>query len=143
MLDSLICSRFLLPARGKFSFVSIAGPFSATVVDSSGASLGTATASAAGTEVVVAISGVADNKRAKITVTGSNGMVIGTVSVGFLIGDINDSGSVNSADINGVKFRAGQVVDATNFKYDLNASGAIESSDISAVKARSGLVLPN
>ncbi len=127
-----------------FQFTAaIPGPFSATVLDSGGNSLGSATASAVGTEVIVSLSGVADNKRAKITVTGNGGIVVGTVSVGFLIGDINDSGGVNSADINGVKARSGQSVDVTNFKYDLNVSGAIQSSDISMVKARSGLVLPN
>ena len=63
--------------------------------------------------------------------------------LGFLVGDINNSGSVNSSDISGVQARSDQSVDATNFKYDVNVSGAINSSDISAVKARSGLVLPN
>ena len=97
-----------------------------------------------GSEVIVTLSGVADNRRAKITViNNSNGMVIGTVSMGFLIGDGNSSGSVNSSDISAVKFRSGQVTDATNFRFDLDTSGAIGSSDISMVKARSGWMLPN
>ena len=70
-------------------------------------------------------------------------MVIGTVSMGFLIGDVNSSGSVNSSDITAVKARSGQVTDATNFRFDLDASGAVGSSDISMVKARSGWMLPN
>ena len=123
---------------------SVSGPFTSTVTDSSGASLGTATASTVGSEVIVDLSGVADNRRAKITViNNSNGMVIGTVSMGFLIGDGNSSGSVNSSDISAVKFRSGQVTDATNFRFDLDTSGAIGSSDISMVKARSGWILPN
>ena len=65
-----------------------------------------------------------------------------SVSLGFLVGDVNNSRSVNSSDISSVKARSGQTTDATNFKFDVNSSGAINSSDISAVKARSGLVLP-
>jgi hypothetical protein len=125
----------------------IAGPFTATVVNSSGTSIGTsigtATASAVGNEVIVAISGVPENQRAKVTVTASNGMVVGTVSMGFLIGDSNDSGSVDSSDISAVKFRSGQTVNGSNFKYDPNLDGGINASDVSWVKARSGWVLPN
>lgn len=121
----------------------IPGPFTATVLDSSGNSLSITNATAFGTEIIVAITGVAENQRAKITLTGSGGVLVGTVSMGFLIGDINGTGSVNSSDVVGVKARSGQLTDSSNFKYDLNTSGAINSSDISAVKARSGLVLPN
>ncbi|MEO8384648.1 MAG: S8 family serine peptidase [Betaproteobacteria bacterium] len=121
----------------------ITGTLSATVVDSAGASLGSATASASGNEVIVSLSGVADNKRAKITVTGTDGIVIGTVSMGFLVGDVNNTRSVNASDISAVQARSGQTVDASNFIYDVNISGAVSSSDITAVKARSGLVLPN
>ena len=97
-----------------------------------------------GSEVIVDLSGVADNRRAKITViNNSNGMVIDTISMGFLIGDGNSSGSVNSSDIIAVNARSGQVTDATNFRFDLDASGAIGSTDISMVKARSGWILPN
>ena len=70
-------------------------------------------------------------------------MVIGSLSMGFLIGDGNSSGSVTSSDINAVKARSGQVADASNFRFDLDTSGAIGSTDISMVKARSGLMLPN
>ena len=62
--------------------------------------------------------------------------------MGFLVGDVNNTRSVNSSDISAVKARSGQTTSALNFMFDVNASGAINSSDISAVKARSGLVLP-
>ena len=74
--------------------------------------------------------------------TGINGSFDTTVSLGFLVGDVNGSRAVNSSDISGVKARSGQAVDANNFRFDVNATGVINSSDISAVKARSGLVLP-
>jgi hypothetical protein len=54
------------------------------------------------------------------------------------VGDVNNSRSVNSSDINAIKTRSGQVVDTSNFKFDLNASGGINTTDINAAKTRSG-----
>ena len=68
-------------------------------------------------------------------------MQIFSVSLGFLIGDVNNTRSVNSSDISGVKARSGQGTTIGNFRFDVNATGAINSSDISAVKARSGVTL--
>ena len=115
-----------------------------TVVDGTGASVG-ASAFAPGNDatVTVTIPSLADNKRATLTLTGVNGSVNPSpVSMGFLVGDVNNTRSVNSSDISGVKARSGQTTNSANFKFDVNASGAVNSSDISAVKARSGLVLP-
>lgn len=104
--------------------------------------VGTASFAITGNDVLVTLTGLPDNQR--LTVALSNVNVAGanaSASMGFLQGDVNNSGSVNSSDISGVKSRAGQTADATNFKFDVNASGAINSSDISSVKARSGLTL--
>ena len=104
--------------------------------------VGTASFAITGNDVLVTLTGLSDNQR--LTVALSNVNVAGanaSASMGFLQGDVNNSGSVNSSDISGVKSRAGQTADATNFKFDVNASGAINSSDISSVKARSGLTL--
>ena len=86
---------------------------------------------------------------ARVTVTlngagGPSGLVSTTpsTSMGFLVGDVNNSRSVNASDISGVKARSGQVTTSLNFKFDVNASRAVNSADISAVKARSGLLLP-
>ena len=65
-----------------------------------------------------------------------------TAAVGFLVGDVNASRSVNATDISGVKARSGQITDSGNFRFDLNASGGINATDISAAKARAGLVMP-
>ena len=91
------------------------------------------------------LTGIADNRRVGITLNGVTGPVDSTdatASIGFLVGDINNTRSVNSSDISGVKARSGQITTGTNFKFDVNASGAVNSSDLSAVKARSGLTLP-
>ena len=126
-----------------FQFTSpITATGTATAVNGSGAPLSISSAIASGNDVLVTLTGVADNSRATVSLAGVNGILNSSVSLGFLIGDVNNSRSVNSSDISSVKARSGQTTDVTNFKFDLNVSGAINSSDISAVKARSGLVLP-
>lgn len=113
-----------------------------TSVGSVSTTAGSATSLMTGNDVVVTLTGVAGNSRAMLTLNGVNGAGPFTASLGFLVGDVNNTRSVNASDISGVKARSGQVVDAANFKFDLNVTGSINASDISAVKARSGLALP-
>ncbi len=110
----------------------------ATAIDSGALAVGTVATALAGNELTVNLTGVPQNQRLTVSVTGVNGVLDASASLGFLVGDVNNTRSVNSSDISGVKVRSGQATDATNFKFDLNASGAINSTDISAVKARSG-----
>jgi VCBS repeat-containing protein len=115
----------------------------ATAVDAASNPVGTATPVASGNDVVVTLAGIPDNSRATVTLTNVNDTGLNTsVSIGFLVGDVNNSRSVTATDILQVKGRSGQATDATNFRFDLNASGSITASDILAVKGRSGLVLP-
>ena len=117
---------------------------SVTMTDSASNAVGSAsTALGAFGEVVVTATGVADNKRVTITLGNINGIAAlnASVSVGFLVGDVNNTRSVNASDISGIKSRSGLATDASNFRFDINASGAINASDISTVKARSGLTL--
>lgn len=96
-----------------------------------------------GNEVVVTLTGVPDNSRTTITLSNINGLGSHVaVGMGFLVGDINNTLSVNASDISGMKARLNQNANAGNFKFDVNTSGVITATDISAVKARSGLVLP-
>lgn len=115
--------------------VSTAGNVSVTT--------GAATATFFGNEVLVNLTNVPETQRVTITLTNVNGSVNPSpVSLGFLVGDVNNTRSVNASDISGVKARSGQTATGANFKFDVNTSGAVNFSDISAVKARSGLVLP-
>ncbi len=112
-----------------------------TAVDESTASVA-ATATPNANEVVVTLPMLTDNKRVTVSLPMVNGVTINkSVSVGFLLGDVNDSRSVNSSDISSVKARSGQPTTAANFRFDVNASGAINSSDISASKSRAGASL--
>jgi len=115
----------------------------ASMVDALAAPVGTATPALSGNNVVVTLTGVPDNQRVTVSLTNvNNAGVNASASMGFLVGDLNNSRSVTATDILQVKGRSGQVTDAANFKFDLNGSGSITASDILAVKGRSGLVLP-
>jgi hypothetical protein len=123
--------------------VPIAAAGTAAATDENGTPVGTVSAAAAGNEVVVTLAGVPDNKRVTVHLSNVNGAGVDVfASLGFLVGDVNNSRSVTATDILQVKGRSGQVTNATNFTFDLNASGSITASDILAVKGRSGLVLP-
>ena len=96
-----------------------------------------------GNEVVVTLTGVPDNSRPTITLSNINGSGANVAAaIGFLIGDVNNTLSVNASDISGMKARLNQNANPGNFKFDVNTSGVINATDLSAVKARSGLVLP-
>lgn len=99
--------------------------------------------SSAGNDVIITVTGIPDNRRAKFTLTNVNaGGLTFSTSVGFLIGDINNSRSVTGTDVGVVRGRSGQVVTAANFKSDLNSSGTLTGTDVSVVRPRSGLVIP-
>ena len=109
------------------------------------ATIGSVSVSATGSnDVIVTLTGVPDNQRATISLTTLNGNASAnaSVSLGFLVGDMNNTQRVNASDISAVKARASGTLTLQNFKYDLTTSGAINAQDTSAVKARSGLVIP-
>jgi alpha-tubulin suppressor-like RCC1 family protein len=122
---------------------TITAPGTATAVNDSGATLPVSTPIiVAGNSLSVTLSGIADNSRATISLTFVNGIVVPfSVSLGFLIGDVNNSRAVDAIDISSVKARSGQITDSTNFAYDLNSNGAVSAADILTVKARAGAVL--
>lgn len=114
-----------------------------TATGTASSSLGSATAAIAGNDVLVTLTGIPDKSRATVSLTNvNNAGVNASASMGFLIGDVNSTRSVDPSDISEVKKRSGQGASAANSRFDLNATGAVNSSDIAAVKARSGFVLP-
>lgn len=94
-----------------------------------------------GDTVEVTLTGIPDNQRVTISLTGVNGIVPATVTMGFLVGDVSSSGLVSAADIAAVKARAGPV-NTTNARYDIVTSGTINAASATAAKSRSGLKLP-
>ncbi len=97
-----------------------------------------------GSTVEVSISGLADNRRIGVALFNVNGTgLIAKAYLGFLVGDVTQSKSVNAADIAAIKSRIGQPISTgNNYLFDVNLSGAISGADASQAKARSGLVIP-
>lgn len=91
-----------------------------------------------GNLIAVKLASLPDNRRVTISLTGINGISSASASMGFLLGDVNQSSAINATDVSAVKAFSGQVPDATNFRYDVNASGTINTADIAAIKARLG-----
>jgi hypothetical protein len=111
--------------------------------DAALAVVGVASASFAGNELIVTLTGVPDNQRVTVSATGVNGALNVSASVGFLVGDVNKSLAVNASDISAVRARVTATpVTGVNYLYDLTTNGVINSGDISAVKARAGMKLP-
>lgn len=121
---------------------TVTTPGSVAVTDTVGAPVG-ASVAASGNEVTVTLTSLPDRQRARFTLTNINGEGLNaSASVGFLIGDFNNSRTVEPADVSAVKARSGQNTDGSNYKFDLNASGTVNSTDIATVKARVNLTLP-
>ena len=127
-----------------FSFnIPVTSIGTVTSLDATSTAIGSVSPVISGNNVIVTLTGIPDNRRAKITVPGVNGTgLVPSASIGFLIGDQNNSRSITGTDIGVVRGRSGQAVTATNFRSDLNASGTLTGTDVSIVRPRSGLVLP-
>ena len=98
---------------------------------------GFAGAAFSGNDVIVTVTGIDDGRRATVSLVNVNAAgVDATVSLGFLVGDVNHSRAVSPIDTGAVKARAGQVANTSNFFYDLNLSGGVTGADVAAVKAR-------
>lgn len=117
-------------------------PGTVTAVDGGGMTIPTGSpTSVPGNGIAVNLIGILDNSRATIALTGVNGNVNASTSIGFLVGDVNNTRNIDSIDVSAVKARSGQITDSTNFNFDVNTTGVISVSDILTVKARTGSVL--
>ncbi|MDQ6765485.1 MAG: dockerin type I domain-containing protein [Verrucomicrobiota bacterium] len=117
----------------------------ATVTAGSGSVVGTPTVN--GTSLTVDLTGVTNAQNVTVTLsnvtdTASQVLPSTSVTVGFLVGDTNGDGIVNSGDSLQTRNRAGQVTSATNFRSDVNEDGFVNSGDSTIVRARSGTALP-
>ena len=95
-----------------------------------------------GNDLVITLTGIADNIRVTVSATGVNGVLNVSRAVGFLVGDVNGNRAINAADLSAVKARASPTVNDGNYLFDLNLSGTIDSADLAVAKAHSGWVLP-
>jgi YVTN family beta-propeller protein len=123
-----------------FKFNGLINAFSKVSAKDSNDNALTATAAVTGNsnEVVVTLPLVPDKRRVKVTLTNVNGVLTTSASIGFLVGNVSNSLTVNAADITSLKSRSGQATDSINFRFDVNTSGVIGAGDIGAAKARVG-----
>lgn len=123
---------------------AVATPGTVAVFDDANNSLAGASASLlpGNQSVAVTLPTVPDRSRVRVTLNnvGGTGLNV-SAAIGFLLGDVSGATAVSAGSTSAVKARAGQVVDAGNFRYDINLSGSVSAADIAAVKSRSGTVL--
>lgn len=116
-----------------------------TVVNSQNQVVGTATSILNGPdvkEVTVNVTGIPNQLRAKVVISGLNGgAASASASLGFLVGDVDGSGLVNSADTLLINNLVDQPINEVNFKHDLDLSASITSGDSSNARARQTLDL--
>jgi hypothetical protein len=111
-------------------------------LDSASNPIGSCSAAAAGNDVEVTLTGIPDNRRVTVSLTNVNGVGLGaSISVGFLMGDVDGSRGVTSADLLALKGKSAQAVNSSNYRMDVNLTGGITATDALAVKGRSGQVL--
>ncbi len=115
---------------------------SVTVIDAAAQPIGQAYPAISGNTITVTLTGIPDNKRVTVQLSGINGFGNASVSMGFLVGDVNGSGKVNAADIGAIKSRNGAMTNSLNYVLDLNQSGTIDGADVTMAKARAGWVIP-
>ena len=131
---------------------SLVFTFTNSIVSGS-ASVTTGTGSVSGGSVVagntmtVNLTGVTDAQLVGVTlsnVTDTFAQVLPStlVSAKILLGDVNESSSVNATDIGQTKSQTGTTTGIGNFRTDVNVSGSINSGDIGQVKANSGHSVP-
>jgi uncharacterized protein (TIGR02597 family) len=91
-----------------------------------------------GNHVTVNLSNVSNPQRLTLKLLGVSDGVIANdflVTMGFLSGDVNANGVVESSDVSAVQGHTRQRVSNSTFIYDVNCNGSIESSDVSTVQA--------
>ena len=123
--------------------VPITASGTAQAIDASALPIGFATTAASGNDVVVTLTSIADNQRITVTLSDVNAPGFSrAISLGFLVGDVNGTKTVNASDISALKARTTQSLNLSNFQFDLNASGLVDGADITAAKLRSGRSIP-
>jgi len=111
-----------------------------TAIDSSGAAIDVKV-QYSGTDILVTLPSLANNRRVMIALAGINATSSAAVAMGFLLGDTSNSRAVNAADLAETKAWSGHAANASNFRHDLHASGTVNAADIAVVKARMGSIL--
>ena len=96
-------------------------------------------------EVTVKLKNVSNAQTINVSLLGvTAGSAATNISVpmGVLLGDVNQTGTVDGNDVSAVQGSTRQPVNNTNFRRDVNVSGLIDGNDVSAVQSRTRTRLP-
>jgi poly(3-hydroxybutyrate) depolymerase len=96
-------------------------------------------------EVTLPLTGVSDATRLGLSIVvqvGGVTMPAQALAIGFLRGDVMESGKVDATDLSAIKALSRYPVDANTFRFDVNLSGKMNAADILMVKANLARVLP-
>ncbi len=97
-------------------------------------------------QVTVALTGVNTAQHLTVGLTNvvSGGSTLTGLSVPMdvLVGDVNGSGNVDSADVTVVQRQNNKAVNASNFRTDVNASGNVDSADVTITQRQNQKRLP-
>ena len=129
---------------------SIAAPNKPVVGGNAAITAGTGSAGAPtfnGNDMVIPLNGVANAQYVSLAVTNvapadSGSVASGSVRIGFLVGDVNQSRVVSIADLALVNAQLAQPVTATNFLKDINANGTLTLADKGITNANLTKALP-
>jgi hypothetical protein len=104
-------------------------------------------ASFSGNSMIVSLSGVSDQQAFTVSANNVSGpgtatFVAASVDVGFLIGDVNQDGTVNVGDTVQARNNSGVTLDNTNFQNDVNVDGMVNVGDTIVVRSKSGDFIP-
>jgi hypothetical protein len=97
------------------------------------------------TQVTVNLTNVSNAQTLTINLIGvTGGSNSGNVSVpmSVLLGDVNQTGLVDSGDVFLVRQQTGQSTTLSNFREDVNATGLIDSGDVFLTRKQTGTALP-
>ena len=102
-------------------------------------------------QFVVNLTGVANAQRITVTLTnvsdaaGDNSNAV-SAQMGVLLGDVSQSGNVDSQDVGLVQRQNNKPVNdnpgTSNFRMDVNVSGNIDSADVGLVQRQNNKHLP-
>ncbi len=103
-----------------------------------------------GSEVAVGLNLVKNQQYISVRVTASDGHAgfghnyCAVVSVGFLAGNVSQSGTVTTTDLNAINSVAAQVIDLANFTADINHNGFLTFADkgIANMYLGTSLIIP-
>ncbi len=100
-----------------------------------------------GNDMIIPLTGVTDRQTITLTVQnvttpGGGSLSSDSRQIGFLAGDVNGSGSINTTDVGIVKSNSGATVTGSNFTSDVVVTGSINATDVGVVKSNSGGMLP-